>query len=233
MNYYENFKGLTDDELARVLRDSELNYDARLQLRKILQEREDDVFTAELEELNNHLNQEHEDVKSLKYLKNIGFDHYEMDGRLEIRRSKTTRWIDILGLVLGILLCLLFAYGAFTGWQGIYQNGLTAGRLIGAFINTGLTVTGVLLIVKCLGRLLEFRRFRLIKDPVEGLFVYKHAPKGLVSGKISPDDIEFTSHDGQYAITYTPQNREPVQLIYTSAGPRSKATLEALFKSLR
>jgi hypothetical protein len=81
---------------------------------------------------------------------------------------------------------------------------------------------------------MEFRGFRLSFDPQEGLYVYKHTPSGKIDGFIARDDLAFISENNEhFSISYSPRDGEEVPLIYTNAGPRSKATLESLYQTIR
>lgn len=165
MNYANIYKEKTPKEISLILENiDELSYEAKTALYKYLQVNKSgiEVSSEKLGELKKSYQLEEEDINSLKYLSNLGFKIIGTMNDFKIIRTRSAKFVDITGAVIGIALLsvLKLAIGL---WQKIVYNGFEVLDLISGIIFTIVGIFGLILFTKTLYRFVDYSSFKINK----------------------------------------------------------------------
>ena len=166
MNYKNIYIEKAPEELVMILdKIDELSYEAKTALYDYLIENPSvvKVDDEKLNELKLSYQKEDDDISNLKHLSNLGLKIKGSLSAFSVKRSGSAIFVDITGIVIGILL-MLPLNTAFEGWKVIWEEGVGIMSTVGASINTIIGIFGFILFTKALNRFVEFMSFRINKE---------------------------------------------------------------------
>lgn len=226
MDYKKIFQNKSDEEIIDLLESDKesINYDSKVSILQLIEERNilagDDPRVLALKR---SLENEEEKIRSLEYLRNLGFKHQKEDNALKIVRSRSAKFIDLLGSVIGFIGMLMFV-PAFDKWRAIYETGLEILPLIFAVILTILGILGMMLFFKCATRFFEFAGFEILKEPMGGVKLSIRQDFKLNRYEIPRENLFVNKESSSTSLMYAHGNVESV-LMSTHGGLRLEKTI--------
>ncbi|MFK8058474.1 MAG: hypothetical protein AB8B78_00110 [Polaribacter sp.] len=103
------YKEKTDRELIEILKiQKSLTFESQLNLKEEFNKRDTII---DISDLKNSINEKIMKIKNLDYLKNLGFQFENNNNSIKIFRTTKAIVVDVLGIIFGILLCVIAVYG--------------------------------------------------------------------------------------------------------------------------
>lgn len=231
MNYRRTFRELNDGEFIGYLeRSEELTFEAQLHLLEVAKERKLPNIDSLISTLEDHIEIEMKDVRSLKYLNHLGFSVDTSGDCLTVIRSKATRNMDVLGLLIGIVLSPNI-FSAYNSIQELINNKINTVAVFVAMIFLGLSYLSAALIYRSLNRIIEYRGFQLTKNSQGSVHITKNSSHKNIDTSVSTDSLKLIGDENELSLVYADGALE-VDLISTNGGIRAMETLKALHQKL-
>lgn len=233
MNYINIYKEKEPEEIKIILEGiDELSYEAKTALHQFLLEKPEglEVNNEQLEELKTSYQAEDDDINSLKYLPNLGFKIEGGMNELSLKRTKSARFVDIIGIIVGIAL-LMVMIPAIGYWQKIISEGVDMLTLVWAIINSIIGVFGLVLFTKALYRFIEYSSF-LIQKQGSMITIRKMEDLNRRTYQVDKSDISIETPDGTTLLSFVVNNQK-INLLSSSEGRVLQNTLTRLGNLLK
>ena len=157
------YKDKTDRELIELLSNyKKLTFQSQLNLREILNQRN---INENIEGLESTIQEKIIEIKNLDYLKNLGFKALKLgESVIKITRTDKAIFIDILGIVFGIIFCIIGFYSILNLIISFMGEGKL--NIFSLMIDIGMLGFGVLGLkfLTSIKRLADYSGFELLND---------------------------------------------------------------------
>ena len=229
MLYRNVFNQKDRQELKDLLfNHQEMNFNAKAALLEVVLTKAHFTsnYADEIENLKREIESEKGGIESFEFLKYLGL-RMEQDGDC-IRVTRLSRFflVDFVGVLLGTLLTS-FAFFAWKQWESIFIDGLSVIPLVSASLTTIISVFGLVLMVRCLLRFIDFLGFEMIKSN-EGLLIRKRNDLFIESVLVKERKLELLEEDKSLSMVYHNESGKPINLISTHGGVKVRETLVQL-----
>ncbi len=229
MSYKEKFLALNPSEFEIALEENDgLNSSARHAMKEILEDR-GQTHTVPYQEILDGLAEEEKKIRSLKYLKNMGFTMFQLQDSIVIKRYTWSNFIDVVGILLGLIFMFALVPAVQT-WRTVFTEGLTSGGFFMALIVSGLGVVGIGLLSRSLIRFTELRDFKLVirgKNEFTKLELFKRMSWKRQYLLLDPESITY-EEDEEGARLVTWQEGRKIHLFQTEGAYQTRETLKLL-----
>ncbi|SHJ68611.1 hypothetical protein [Aquimarina spongiae] len=192
MTQYSSF---SDSELIEVLQllDS-LSHVAKEQLLKEIQSRKNQEIRSFISDLSKIISEEKENIQSLTYIKNLGFDVTSIDqSNYTITRSGRAILIDVIAIVLGTILSVLGIFGV------IFL--LSFSSPINGIVLSVFGYIGIKMLINGINRIFDYFGFMLQIENKNFTFKRKFdLPSGELKDKIQ--SLKISKSEDQISLVY-------------------------------
>lgn len=225
--FKQNLEEKSNSELVKMLDNChQLTINSKKNLYSFLKSKSD-FENDKLNVLEAELAKHESDLDNLKYLRNLGFAIEEENNSIKVRRSKTAKTYDIVGIIVGAFLLInLLTFIQIV--KVINENG---GDII-TYVNAGilliLGVLGFILFYKSFNRYMEFIGFVVIKNS-SGLIVKKQGIDNIES-ILSSNQLMFRQDENMACLYLNDDDSKPI--IVSKTNPIFHETLKVLHRKL-
>lgn len=226
MIYNKIFKQKERNELIDLLSNrGAMNYNAKSALLDIVQTDEffKDKYPEEIDELKSEVESEESSIASFDYLKYLGFRISQIGDTIKITRLSRFYMVDLMGVLIGALLAGI-AYFGLEEWKTLFTVGVSIGPLVISLVTAIIALVGVILLVKCLSRYLEFSGFEIVRNS-SGLMIKKRNDILVESVLVKESSLELLETDKGLSLIYHNDNGEAINVITTTGGTKVRKTL--------
>ena len=181
----------SDAELLELLiKQESLTFQSQVNLQKELIKRK---IIENTQDLDDSINKKNQEIKELKYLKDIGFAVEELGQTIKITRTTKAVFMDLIAVVLGSLFCIVGFFGLVSLIGSFYDDNEFS--VFGFIINLLMISLGILGIqfLNGLKRLIDYSGFELIsKNDI--ITFKKRTDLKLVEVTKSVSFLDLTKH---------------------------------------
>ena len=226
MIYNKIFKQKERSELIDLLSNrGVMNYNAKSALLNIVETDEffKEKYPDEIDDLKAEVENDETSIASFDYLKYLGFRISQIGDTIKVTRLSRFYMVDLLGVLIGALLAGI-AYFGLAEWKVLFTVGVSIGPLVISLVTAIIAIIGIMLLVKCLSRYLEFSGFEIVRNST-GLMIRKRNDILVESVLVKESSLDLVETDRDLSLIYRNDNGEAVNVIRTSGGMKVRKTL--------